>query len=205
MHGLILAKRDQQVPERLCRNIKGANRWRERDENRMRRPPLVAEVQFPLPPVEQFERARCASDLVSQIVRPSAVSVDVVESADAAVAAATRMRCGSFRSGGWRASACSVRPARPSTPPAAACAKFRVRKAAAWLRTGAAHLVAGRRVLLARGKSLAGVFASCLRNYGNFHFAVTVFHVFKHGRQFAQWNFSVDEVMSADFTARNGR
>src|SRR5262249_11539891 len=48
-------------------------------KNGMRRTPLIARIQFALPPRQQFQCALLLRNLVAQVVRPAAVGIQIVK------------------------------------------------------------------------------------------------------------------------------
>src|SRR6266404_6612794 len=76
---LILAKGFEQVGEGLLGNFFGGDGLAQRDEDRMRRMPGIAGVQFLLPPIKKFEGALRVRNFVTEIVGPAAIGVDVVK------------------------------------------------------------------------------------------------------------------------------
>ena len=60
-------------------NILGDDGLAQRDENGMRRLAFVASIEFALPPIEQLDSAHWVGNFIAEIVRPTAVSVDVVK------------------------------------------------------------------------------------------------------------------------------
>ena len=66
--GLVLAKRFQQVIERLFRNIKFADGLFERDKHGMPRIARIAGIEFGLPLVEHCSDACGIADFIAQIV-----------------------------------------------------------------------------------------------------------------------------------------
>ena len=76
---LILAESDEQMTERIDRNVEAADRIAKRDEYRMRGAARVTFLQLALPPIQKFHRSRGIGNLISQIVGPPAVCIDVVE------------------------------------------------------------------------------------------------------------------------------
>ena len=131
LHGLVLAKGREQIAKRLDGNVEGSHGRRERDENGMRGSSRVAQIQLPLPPVQQFERAGRARQLRRPDRRPSGNRHKRCKNAGASGAAAARKPRENFRSGAWPASACSARLRPACSRRAATSARFRVRKVAA--------------------------------------------------------------------------
>ena len=74
--GLVLAKGDEQIGERLFGNGAGADGFGQRDKDRMARAALVAGVQFPAPQIEKRQSRGVVADFVAQIVGDAAVGVD---------------------------------------------------------------------------------------------------------------------------------
>jgi hypothetical protein len=56
-----------------------AHRVCERNENRMTGPALIAESELGLPPIEQLERTVCVRYFIAEVIRPTAIGVDVIE------------------------------------------------------------------------------------------------------------------------------
>ncbi len=79
VHGLVLAKRHEQIGKWLDGNFARSNGLPQRDEYGMRRPAGVAIAKLHVPSVEQLQGFRGIGNLVSQIVRPAAVGIEVVE------------------------------------------------------------------------------------------------------------------------------
>ncbi len=75
--GLVLAKGDEQIGERLLGNRAGADGFSQRDKHRMARAAFVAGVQFPGPTDREApERGGRVADFVAQIVGDAAVGID---------------------------------------------------------------------------------------------------------------------------------
>ena len=77
MHGLILAKRDQQIGKRLDGNIASNDRLPQRDEHGMRRVPGIALAKLLIPAIQQLERLGRIGNFVSQIVNPASALISV--------------------------------------------------------------------------------------------------------------------------------
>ena len=196
MHGLVLAKRGQQIAKGLDGNVEGANGWRERDENGMRRPARVAERRAPAP-TSRAVRARARDRRPRRPDRrPSGNRRRRCRNAGAGGAAAARRPRENFRSDAWPASACSAR--------------LRATRAAG-RRQRARDFEFGRCLHGARARTgepgAAWKLRADARRYGNhrdFHLAVAMLHVLEHRGKLAQRNFRVDEIARANFAARNG-
>ena len=74
--GLVLAKGDQQIGERLLGNRARANGLGQRNKHRMTRAAFVAGIEFATPQIEQRQRLRGVANFVAQIVGDAAVGVD---------------------------------------------------------------------------------------------------------------------------------
>ncbi len=79
MHRLVLPKRHEQIRKRLDRNVARAYGLPQRNENRMRRLARITVPQFPVPTVQQLQGARGVGDLISKVVRPAAVRIQIVK------------------------------------------------------------------------------------------------------------------------------
>src|SRR5258708_25997573 len=79
VHGLVLAKRGQQVGEGLFWDVELAYGRGQGDEYGVARTSLIAGVEFRLPFVEQEERCPAIAGFVSEVVGDAAVGVDVEE------------------------------------------------------------------------------------------------------------------------------
>src|ERR1700691_2955141 len=79
LHGLVVPERDQQIGKRLDRNIERGNRFVQRDENGVRGYSRVAIAQLQVPVIEQREGFSGIGNFVTQIVRPAAVGIQIVE------------------------------------------------------------------------------------------------------------------------------
>src|SRR5580658_4273448 len=78
---LILAEGTEEIHVQPQRSMLGANRFAQRDHDRMARllavTPAVAQIFFP--GVQQLEGPSTIRDFVAEIVRPAAICIDVVE------------------------------------------------------------------------------------------------------------------------------
>src|SRR6202007_2543399 len=79
LHVLILAEGSQQISKGLLGNIFRDDRFAERNENRMGWATVVAIVEFALPPIQQLESTLFLRHFVAEVVRPAAISVDIVK------------------------------------------------------------------------------------------------------------------------------
>src|SRR4051812_30248408 len=76
---LVLAKGRQQVGESLLWDIELTDRSRQSHKYRMPGFPYIAGVQLGLPFVEQLQRSFAIASLVTQVVRNSAIGVNIVK------------------------------------------------------------------------------------------------------------------------------
>src|SRR5246127_82475 len=78
-YGLVLTKGFQQISERLPGKVLRNDGFAQRDKDGMRWAAFLASVQFPLPPVEQFQSALRIGDFIAEVVGPAAIGVEIVE------------------------------------------------------------------------------------------------------------------------------
>src|SRR5260370_4469255 len=78
LHRLVLAKGFEQVGEGLLGDFFGDDGLAQRDEDRMRRMPGIAGVQFLRPQIEEYEGALRVRNFVTEIVGPAQVGVDIL-------------------------------------------------------------------------------------------------------------------------------
>jgi hypothetical protein len=76
---LILSKSGNEIQKGLLGNLKFANCFRECNEDRSRRPCIVAVPEVRLEIVEQLEALDRVAGLIGQIIRRAAIGIDVVE------------------------------------------------------------------------------------------------------------------------------
>ena len=75
--GLILAKGGQKIGELMRRYIELPDGFSQRNKHRMFRGAPIARLEFTVPLVEQFQRSGGVTNFVSEVIRDTAVGVDV--------------------------------------------------------------------------------------------------------------------------------
>lgn len=79
LDGLILAKGLEEIGEGLARQVFSNNGFAQSDEDGMSGLAFVAGVEFAFPPMEELESASGIFYFIAEVVRPSAISVDIIK------------------------------------------------------------------------------------------------------------------------------